>query len=196
MLNGVEKLKVELEEGQTKLMKNVEASINDGSVDGARDKTELAIKISEELKNVERLLKLAQNVDEMQKKRKEAITRRDKNKQKIDEEEKDLKVKLEELKKGPNSQKKKLESDREKLVQDIKTLVKDAKPEEAFQKVSEAAKIIDKLQGMADNSSENELEIQKIENKLIELSTKRAEMDKKFEKKEIELIMNLFPPVN
>lgn len=194
MLSGIETLKSELEAGRTRLMKNIEASIIHGNLDGATKQAELAIRISEELKNVERLAKLAQNVDEMQKKRKEVIINRDSIKQKIDDEEKDIKIKLEELKKEPKSKKKQLEADREKLIHDIRSLVKEAKPSEASKKVREAAKITDDLKAVT-TSSESISEIQKIEKRLEELSIKRGEEDKKFEKEEVELITKMLPPV-
>ena len=194
MLSGIETLKSELEAGRTRLMKNIEASIIHGNLDGATKQAELAIRISEELKNVERLAKLAQNVDEMQKKRKEAIINRDSIKQKMDDEEKDIKIKLEELKKEPKSKKKQLEADREKLIHDIRSLVKEAKPSEASKKVREAAKITDDLKAVT-TSSESISEIQKIEKRLEELSIKRGEEDKKFEKEEVELITKMLPPV-
>ena len=190
MLSSLEELKNGLESSRLELMKNVEASIVDGNSGGATKQAEMAIKISEEIRNIERLSKLAIGVEELQKKRKEAIIRRDANKQKIDDEEKDLKVKLEELKKEPDSKKEKLESDREKLVKDVHLLVKEAKSVEASQIVREATKISEELKQLA-LSRENETEIQQIENRLDELSAKRLSEDKEYEKISTDLIVEL-----
>ena len=190
VLSSLEELKNGLEASRLELMKNVEASIVDGNSGGATKQAEMAIKISEEIRNIERLSKLAIGVEELQKKRKEAIIRRDANKQKIDDEEKDLKVKLEELKKEPDSKKEKLESDREKLVKDVHLLVKEAKSVEASQIVREATKISEELKQLA-LSRENETEIQQIENRLDELSAKRLSEDKEYEKISTDLIVEL-----
>ena len=195
MLNSFEELKSGLEASQAELMKNVEASIVDGNAGGATKQADMAIRISEELKNIERLSKLATEFNDLQKKRKEAIIKRDSNKQKIDDEEKDLKVKLEEAKKEPDSKKKKLESDRQKLVLDVKSLVKDAKPEEASRKVREATKLTDELKHLV-TVSEGAPEILKVENRLKELAVKKTDEDKKFEMEEIDRIINLLPSLS
>lgn len=195
MLNSFEELKSGLEASQAELMKSIEASIVYGNAGGATKQADMAIRISEELKNIERLSKLATELNDLQKKRKEAIIKRDSNKQKIDDEEKDLKVKLEEAKKEPDSKKKKLESNRQKLVLDVKSLVKEAKPEEASRKVREATKLTDELKHLA-TVSEGAPEILKIENRLKELAAKKTDEDKKFEKEEIDRIINLLPSLS